>query len=187
MDNYLKKILDGIYIMEETLSLLQFCLFYIFKMRLKMKKEHNIKIIKKDYISDVIEIENSCFSFSDKNDYSYFVKDFARIDSIYVGALYQNKLIGYLNFKIHNEIQQAHFTSIAVLKEYRRFGIAEQLNQFAYKYLKKNNIKTIRLEVRRSNFKSRKLCEKDDFIYQGIRKNYFTNPEEDAILYIKRL
>jgi ribosomal-protein-alanine N-acetyltransferase len=46
-------------------------------------------------------------------------------------------------------------------------------------------VKRFYLDVRVSNTVARKLYEKYGFVFQGMRKNYYSNPEEDAIVMSK--
>ena len=47
---------------------------------------------------------------------------------------------------------------------------------------KKNNVIDINLEVRASNIKAQNLYKKFGFIEEGIRKKYYEDNKEDAIL-----
>jgi len=71
---------------------------------------------------------------------------------------------------------------IAVDAEHRRQGIADELMDAAIDWANANGINPIYLEVRKSNEAAISLYDKHDFIQAGIRKEYFTEPTEDAVI-----
>ena len=72
---------------------------------------------------------------------------------------------------------------IAVLPEYRHQCIATQLMEYFINKCKSNGIKSIFLEVRCDNEPAKYLYEKHGFIKVGRRKNYYTEPVCDALIY----
>ena len=48
---------------------------------------------------------------------------------------------------------------------------------------KVKEVKSLFLEVRENNTAARKLYEKTGFVEVGMRKNYYSNPTENAVLY----
>jgi len=53
--------------------------------------------------------------------------------------------------------------------------------------MRKNNCRSIFLEVRISNKEARKMYEKFGFSLLGTRKNYYVLPVEDAVVMALRL
>ena len=72
---------------------------------------------------------------------------------------------------------------IAVLPEYRHQCIATQLMEYFINKCKNNGIKSIFLEVRCDNEPAKKLYEKHGFSEVGRRRNYYTEPVCDALIY----
>lgn len=71
--------------------------------------------------------------------------------------------------------------NVAVLPEYRRRGIAEQmLRQVLYYGQQKLGMRNFTLEVRNGNRPAIALYEKCGFRAEGIRPHMYRNPEEDA-------
>lgn len=66
---------------------------------------------------------------------------------------------------------------------YLRNGIASELLQTLIDYAKSINIHDILLEVRKSNISAQNLYEKFNFKHIGIRKEYYSNNLEDALIY----
>ena len=99
----------------------------------------------------------------------------------YVVAKQQNRLMGYMGFlHILDEIE---LLTIAVSTSARRKGIGKQLLLELVSYAKRHNICRILLEVRRSNLAAITLYESFAFYQIGTRRNYYRNPQEDALLY----
>ena len=75
---------------------------------------------------------------------------------------------------------------MAVDENYRRLGIGSQLIQEFEKNLPEY-INDIFLEVRESNSPAIGLYEKYGFKKISIRKNFYSNPDENAVVMIKKL
>ncbi len=65
----------------------------------------------------------------------------------------------------------------------RRKGIGKRLLEAILEAARKTNSEAVFLEVRESNHAARSLYEKSGFTQTGLRKSYYANPLEDAILY----
>lgn len=76
---------------------------------------------------------------------------------------------------------EADITSVAVDENYRRNGIAFRLIQEFEKYLPEY-ISEIFLEVRETNIPAISLYEKCGFEKLSIRKNFYDNPTENAVV-----
>lgn len=76
---------------------------------------------------------------------------------------------------------------IGVLKEERGRAYGKMLLEKGFSYWKTRGIHSVFLEVRESNYSARRLYEKLEFGNIGIRKRYYKNPDENAVLYMKQL
>jgi ribosomal-protein-alanine N-acetyltransferase len=74
--------------------------------------------------------------------------------------------------------------NIVVATEFLRQGIADQLMRRLIREAQTLAAGRILLEVRESNLAARSLYEKHAFRESGRRRNYYLNPQEDAILYV---
>ena len=79
-------------------------------------------------------------------------------------------------------LDEAHIGTIAVHPDYRRRKIAEQILLQAFDELYKEGVLKVFLEVRRSNEAALTLYRRLGFIEDGIRKRYYKDNQEDAIL-----
>lgn len=79
-------------------------------------------------------------------------------------------------------LDEAHIGTIAVYPDYRRRKIAERMLHQAFAELRAEGVQSIFLEVRRSNESARDLYNKLGFREDGVRKRYYKDNHEDAIL-----
>ena len=92
----------------------------------------------------------------------------------------ENVLLGYCG--IHNLGGDGEITNVAVDEEARGNGIATQMLIYAMEEMKKEGVEAFTLEVRVSNAPAIRLYEKLGFENKGIRKNFYENPVEDAMI-----
>ncbi|MCM1132586.1 MAG: ribosomal protein S18-alanine N-acetyltransferase [Ruminococcus flavefaciens] len=81
---------------------------------------------------------------------------------------------------------EADITSVAVDENYRRQGIALLLMEEFHKHLP-DCISEIFLEVRESNTPAISLYEKCGFEKLSVRKNFYDNPPENAVVMVRKL
>lgn len=80
----------------------------------------------------------------------------------------------------------ADIYSVATAEKYRKKGIGRKLLQAFFDTLP-NEVETVGLEVRESNLAAISLYEKSGFERVGMRKNFYEQPRENAVLYTKQL
>ena len=99
----------------------------------------------------------------------------------YLVAVEDEKIIGFAGAWI--VLDEAHITNIAVLKEYRGRGIGRKLTQALLQYCANLRVVYATLEVRKSNAVAQTLYQSLGFEYVGVRKRYYEDNGEDALLY----
>ncbi len=77
---------------------------------------------------------------------------------------------------------EGHLTSIAVRESHRREGVGELLLISAIDSALKRNAEFLTLEVRVTNSPAQALYEKYGFHKVGVRRGYYTDNKEDALL-----
>lgn len=92
----------------------------------------------------------------------------------------ENEILGYLGSWMI--IDEMHITTIATAKNHTRKGVAEALLIAQIFKALEHNIKALTLEVRVSNIKAQGLYEKYLFKRQGIRKRYYEDTLESALI-----
>jgi len=94
--------------------------------------------------------------------------------------LYGNEVIGYIFYSgVQEEMVIVNF---AVKPEFQGKGLGEYLLTETMRIMIKNGVHRFYLDVRLSNHRARRLYEKVGFYEIGIRKKYYNNPDEDAIV-----
>jgi ribosomal-protein-alanine N-acetyltransferase len=132
-------------------------------------------------LEQVLAIEEASFPspWSWKSFETELRKDF----SVSIVADVDDRVVGYLiGWFIADEI---HIANIAVHPEWRKRGIGELLIHEIVKMGRGHS--WIGLEVRRSNRAARSLYSKLCFREVGVRKNYYAQEGEDAILMVRRI
>lgn len=79
-------------------------------------------------------------------------------------------------------VDEAHITNIAVDPDKRRRGLGQKLVQGMIDQIRSMDMMTATLEVRDSNIAARALYSGFGFKDAGRRPNYYTHPNEDAII-----
>ena len=77
---------------------------------------------------------------------------------------------------------ELHVNSIAVDPELRGKGLATALMRFVLAEAERRGAHRATLEVRRSNRPARRLYEKLGFSIVAVRSQYYTQPDEDALI-----
>lgn len=80
----------------------------------------------------------------------------------------------------------ADIADIAVDEKYRKNGIADSLMNAMIDYANKQGVYEFALEVRKSNAPAISLYKKYEFEVEAVRKRYYKNPEEDALIMFRR-
>ena len=102
----------------------------------------------------------------------------------YMVAEVNNKVVGFAGlWAICNE---GHITNIAVHPNYRGQGIGSKLVESLIENSSSWYINSLTLEVRASNKIAQDLYKKYGFKEEGMRKHYYQDNNEDAIIMWKR-
>lgn len=112
------------------------------------------------------------YSDSAAHDYDYLIAAFA-------GADEEKSLIGFALLRCFDD---AELIRIAVDKSFRQRGVGRKLLDELITETKKRNIKDIFLEVRIGNDPAVSMYRSAGFTDAGIRKNYYSDPKENALI-----
>ena len=132
-------------------------------------------------ISQVAAIEKEIFSipWSEKS----FADSLESNDTIYIVAEEDGIIYGYCGIYLSFEI--GNISNVAVGEKYRKKGIATNMIAEMIKQAKFKDVTDITLEVRETNVPAIRLYEKLGFKEEGIRKNFYEKPTEDALIFWK--
>ena len=142
--------------------------------------ENNI-IIRPMIIDDVDEVyivEEDCFvdPWSKDSIRKELKNNLAR----YLVAQLDSKIVGYVG--VWFVVDEGHITNVAVHSDYRGKKIGDRLVKEMVELCKENNLVAMTLEVRASNTVAQNLYRKYGFKMGGIRKEYYSDNKEDAII-----
>jgi len=130
-------------------------------------------------VDAVLWVEQS--SFRDPWSRKLFEEEFKNPDlSQYFTAKVDDHIVGYMGFWLVED--EAHITNLAIHPAFRRQGIAQKLLQNTMARAKKMGAERATLEVRASNEPAKKMYEKNGFNLVAIRKKYYSDNQEDALI-----
>ena len=84
-------------------------------------------------------------------------------------------------------VDQAHINNLAVRPELRGRGLGTRLLEAIVAEARHLGATSLTLEVRRSNVAAQRLYAKAGFFEHSVRKNYYTQPVEDAIVLLRKI
>jgi len=113
---------------------------------------------------------------------SMFAGELAKPSSVFLGAFEEDtgKLIGYLI--VARYVDAWHVMNIAVEPRFHRRGIATMLLEQLFELTGEDERRGYTLEVRVSNEGAIKLYERLGFRGRGLRRGYYTDNREDALI-----
>lgn len=129
-------------------------------------------------ITEILEIER--ISFTTPWSELAFLNEMYDPHSIAKVAVLKNNITGYICVKQISD--EGHILNLAVHPDFRRHGIATVLVGEVLDELREKGCKYLYLEVRVSNLAARKFYERFGFKVVGVRRKYYTSPEEDAVV-----
>lgn len=133
------------------------------------------------HIDGVCKIEEACFAHPWSR--QSVESELANENSVFIVAVEGEKVIGYIGMSV--VIDEGYIFNVAVNADFRRKGVGTALINELVTYGKKNDLCFITLEVRESNQGAISLYSDFGFIKVGERKNYYSDPAENAILMTK--
>ena len=98
-------------------------------------------------------------------------------------ALIDGKVVAYVIGRVI--APEGEIYRIATKEGYRRRGIAYRLLDYAVKTERGHGLECLFLEVRESNVAARNLYHSYGFKEMGIRKNYYSEPKENAVVMVR--
>lgn len=131
-----------------------------------------------DDISQVAEIERQIFSipWSEKA----FKDSMESDNTIYIVAKEDNNVTGYAGMYL--SFEEGNITNVAVNPSSRRKGIGEKIVRDILNRAYEKGVRDVFLEVRETNSAAIALYEKIGFKEEGIRKNFYEKPKENALI-----
>ncbi|MFD2628649.1 ribosomal protein S18-alanine N-acetyltransferase [Oceanobacillus kapialis] len=130
-------------------------------------------------VDQVMEVEKASFATPWTTDIFYQEIVDNQYAHYYV-IEWNGKIAGYAGTWV--VLEDAQVTNIAIMPELRGKKLGEKLFQYMLYQVKLNGARRLSLEVRESNLPAQRLYRKFGLVPGGIRKNYYTDNQEDAIV-----
>lgn len=130
-------------------------------------------------IPRICAIEQECFAtpwteeaFRNELAHNHFAR--------YIVMLREGDIIGYAG--MWTIMDEAHVTNIAVTGAQRGKGLGERLLRELVTMAVAGGMRRMTLEVRVSNTVAQRLYEKFGFVGEGLRRGYYSDNQEDALI-----
>lgn len=107
--------------------------------------------------------------------------DFAR----YFCLTHQDKIIGYMGLWVI--LDEGHITNVAIHPDYRNRRLGELLMREVALRCQVLGVQRLTLEVRVSNLAAQSLYKRLGFSSMGVRRGYYTDTQEDALIMWKEV
>lgn len=148
--------------------------------RLPGRNDFYIRLMMLADLDRILELEQQCFSspWSRQTFESELHGDGP--PGLHIVGIYHDEIIGYSNTWF--VIDEAHITNVAVAPEYQGRGVGETLLRYIIGTAVAHDLVCIHLEVRISNVPAIRLYEKLGFKAIGVRKRYYEDNHEDALM-----
>ncbi len=132
------------------------------------------------HIPAILEIERTSFEPAWSKD--ALINETGRDDVFFGIAVEDDKALGFCILRLISG--EAELFQIAAAGGYRRSGIGSRLLDGALAFCAQNGVAAVYLEVRESNEAAVRFYEKHGFSCSGVRKKYYTNPVENAVIMV---
>lgn len=129
----------------------------------------------------IYEVEKACFStpWSMESIEAELNEDM-HDQRLYLVAEEDGRIVAYAGAWL--VLDEGQITNIAVIPDARRQGIGAMITRKLVRLLFEASMTEIFLEVRLSNLGALAMYRRLGFTVKGIRKNYYTDPVEDAYI-----
>ena len=124
-------------------------------------------------------------NFSDAWSLTAIAETMRQPQAVLVVAEEENKIAGYCI--MYHALDEGEIARIAVSHFFRRRGIGFGLLEYTCACCREMQITRLLLDVREGNTGARAFYESYGFETDGIRKNFYENPKEHAVLMSKEI
>ena len=131
-----------------------------------------------NHVLQIAELEKLCFN--DPWSENSIGSELENRLSLWLVATHEDHVIGYVGSQ--TVLGETDMMNIAVHPDWRERGIGTELILALIQELTEQGSHSLMLEVRVSNEPAKSLYTKMGFEAVGIRKNYYRNPREDALI-----
>ena len=130
------------------------------------------------HISAIAAIERECFH--DPWSENGLREELGPENNLFLAAVEEDAVVGYVGCQ--TVLDEGYITNVAVASSHRRKGVATKLLAELRNCAIQKDLSFITLEVRISNVPAIALYEGAGYRPVGTRRNFYSNPKEDALL-----
>ena len=134
-------------------------------------------MIRRD-MTEVLEIENSCFEFPWSED--DFIRCLRQRNCIGMVADCEDKVVGFMIYELHKT--RLHILNFAVHAQHRRLGVGQRMVDKLSAKLSSGRRSRILLEVRETNLDAQLFFRKQGFRAVSVLRDFYEDTTEDAYL-----
>ena len=144
--------------------------------------ELQIKPLTEEYVNQVCVLEEEAFSMPWHKE--SFMEMIENKDACYLVGLLEGQVVSSCGLR--NIVGDGEITNVVTKSSERGKGIGEQMLLKLMEEGCNMGVEAFTLEVRKSNEPAIHLYEKLGFVTEGVRKNFYEEPTEDALIMWKR-
>ena len=134
-------------------------------------------------LDEVMAIERTSFRHPWSS--HFFLEELQVACARSIVAQINDKIVGYVLFWLLPKEIDIH--NIAVHTGFRRQRVGQTLLHQVIEQARSRNSDRVTLEVRVSNIAAQKLYDSVGFVSQGLRKGYYSDDGEDAVVMVLKL
>ena len=133
-------------------------------------------------LDQVMEIETDLFAmpWTKEGMFTFLTRE----DTMFFVVEEKNRILGYCSMQ--TVLDEGDILNVAVCRDRQKEGIGYFLVNSMLMLAEAQGIHLDHLEVREGNGSARRLYQRLGFLEDGLRKNYYTDPQENAVLMTKK-
>ena len=134
-------------------------------------------------LEQVVDIEQNLFSvpWTKEGFLTYLMKK----DTMFFVVEEKERILGYCSMM--TVLDEGDILNVAVRSDRQKEGIGQFLVDSMLRMAEMQGIKLVHLEVRQGYETARRLYQRLGFKEDGLRRNYYENPVENAVLMTKTM
>ena len=134
-------------------------------------------------LEQVVEIEKA--SMPSPWSKELFEEELKRDRARFFVGVIDGQVAGYMGY--WEAPQEAHIINLAISPQFRQKGLGFQMLEYCLRFAYNQGARLATLEVRESNGAAQRLYEKMNFRTVAIRKKYYSDNQENAVVMLKDL
>jgi [ribosomal protein S18]-alanine N-acetyltransferase len=144
-----------------------------------MEDSYVFRYMREEDLDQILEVEHASFTTPWSRE-AFYNELYNNKFAVYLVLEKDHVVIGYCGVWI--VIDEAHVTNVAILPQYRGRKLGEAILSKLMSIAKEKGARSMTLEVRVTNHVAQSLYRKLGFQNGGIRKNYYSDNQEDALV-----